>query len=125
MSFWHKGAEYRPTTDTDKISLLIINNNNVRFAKSPTGPLRWQLPVPYEPEESLYDVTGKSEIKCKQFSWDGVSVVGTEDCLFLNVYVPGQSAKRYVQAFHSNALLCHKEPAQGTQSTLLGAFLVY
>ena len=44
----------------------------------------------YQPEESLYDVTGTSEIKCKQFSWDGEGIVGTEDCLFLNVYVPGE-----------------------------------
>ena len=52
--------------------------------------MRWQLPVAYQPEESLYDVSGTSDIKCKQFSWDGEGIVGTEDCLFLNVYVPGQ-----------------------------------
>ena len=52
----------------------------------------------YEPEESLYDVTGRSEIKCKQFSWDGAGIIGTEDCLFLNVYVPGQS-KAYIYLY--------------------------
>ena len=72
--------------------------DNFRFGKSPTGELRWQLPVAYEPEESLYDVTGTSDIKCKQFSWDGEGIVGTEDCLFLNVYVPGQL--ELVKTFH-------------------------
>ena len=45
----------------------------------------------YEPQETVYDVTGDSDIKCKQFGWDGLSITGTEDCLFLNVYVPGRS----------------------------------
>jgi len=65
-----------------------LSFQGIRFGKSPTGELRWQLPVAYQPEESLYDVTGTSDIKCKQFSWDGEGIVGTEDCLFLNVYVP-------------------------------------
>ena len=60
----------------------------------------------YEPEESLYDVTGKSEIKCKQFSWDGAGIIGTEDCLFLNVYVPGQSTAYLRDGIHIKTPMC-------------------
>ena len=66
-----------------------LSFQGIRFAQPPTGDLRFKLPVKYEAKDELYDVSGTSDIKCMQFSWDGENVEGTEDCLFLNVYVPG------------------------------------
>ena len=48
-------------------------------------------PVPHNPEEGLWDVSSESTIVCPRKSdwfdpaWE---VVGDEDCLFLNVYIP-------------------------------------
>ena len=66
-----------------------LSFQGIRFAQPPTGELRFQLPEKYEAEQEVYDVSGTSDIKCVQFGWDGENVEGTEDCLFLNVYVPG------------------------------------
>ena len=72
----------------------------IRFAEPPTGNLRFKLPVKYEAKDELYDVSGTSDIKCMQFSWDGANVEGTEDCLFLNVYVPGRLIVLLLQQPH-------------------------
>ena len=43
-------------------------------------------PVPLQSQEGIWNVTGTSDIKCPQFS-EG-QVIGQEDCLFLNIFVP-------------------------------------
>ena len=75
----------------------------IRYAESPTGSRRYHplttcsqlfhrflAPEPHQPEEGLWDVSSESTIMCPQKSswYDPWHVVGQEDCLFLNVYVP-------------------------------------
>ena len=69
-----------------------LSFQGIRYAQPPTGDLRFKRPVQYEAQEKLYDVSATSDIKCLQFSFDKVSIDGSEDCLFLNVYVPGTTS---------------------------------
>ena len=53
--------------------------------------MRFKLPEKFETDEAEkeQDVSGISDIKCKQYSFGGDDIEGVEDCLVLNVYVPG------------------------------------
>ncbi len=64
------------------------------FAKPPTGELRWRAPRPPEPWSGTREALAHGS-PCPQFAslLGGVealrgSVVGSEDCLYLNVYAP-------------------------------------
>ena len=53
--------------------------------------LRFKSPKPLNPKEGVsYDVSKISDILCPQFSEDGEGdiVLGQEDCLLLNIYIP-------------------------------------
>jgi carboxylesterase type B len=90
---------------------------NVRFAAPPVGNLRWAKPAPPQPNSTLHD--GSYGPKCVQSAVSGLNLVGPgntspvgaainqflggipvplfqggdEDCLFLDVYVPGKALK--------------------------------
>ncbi|KAK0196594.1 Alpha/Beta hydrolase protein [Armillaria mellea] len=97
-------ARYRGTFD------LVGSNNTqflgIRFAAPPTGSLRWQAPrlpgfvtgtqdATAEPPRCLQGGTGQGPINSfPSRKRDAVSVADSEDCLFLNVYVPGQLDSR-------------------------------
>ncbi|XP_025421491.1 fatty acyl-CoA hydrolase precursor, medium chain-like isoform X2 [Sipha flava] len=58
----------------------------IRYAEPPTGRLRFQRPV-------LTRLSGKIDATkygppCPQLSPDGNGIIGSEDCLFLNVFTP-------------------------------------
>ena len=59
----------------------------IRYAQAPTGNLRFKPPILYLDEEGTYDVSSEQCKTCPQLGNNG-SVIGSEDCLFLNVYVP-------------------------------------
>ena len=59
-----------------------------RYGQSPTGALRFKKPVKFESDEVNVDVSGESEVMCTQWNDDYTDMVGQEDCLLLNVYVP-------------------------------------
>ena len=59
-----------------------------RYGESPTGALRFKKPVKFEAGEILFDVSGESEVMCTQWNDYYTAMVGQEDCLLLNVYVP-------------------------------------
>ena len=59
----------------------------VQYAHHPVGELRFRPPVLFSVGEILYDVSGVSEVMCPQVI-DGAGLVGQEECLLLNIYVP-------------------------------------
>ena len=58
----------------------------IPYAKAPTGNLRFEPPTSPDPLGSTLQATSFGS-KCLQLV--GSSQVGDEDCLFLNIYVPG------------------------------------
>ena len=43
----------------------------------------------FEAGEIVFDVSGESRVMCAQWNADYTGLMGEEDCLMLNVYVPG------------------------------------
>ena len=70
------------------IVLNILIYCSPRYGQSPTGALRFQKPEKFEAGEILFDVSGESKVMCSQWNNDYTAMVGQEDCLLLNVYVP-------------------------------------
>ena len=67
-----------------------VSYPGIRYAEPPIGQLRLSLPVRREAGlEAELDVSGISEVVCPQWGADLTSILGQEDCLLLNVYVPG------------------------------------
>lgn len=62
------------------------------YAAPPTGPLRWQAPAPAASWQGVRDATAPAQ-RCVQMPAPGTDaggVVGSEDCLYLNVTVPAK-----------------------------------
>jgi para-nitrobenzyl esterase len=67
----------------------------IPYAAPPVGELRWRPPVPHDPWYGLRDAT-QAENECTQLkavSARGDAVVGSEDCLYLNVYRPANTRR--------------------------------
>ena len=60
----------------------------IRYAQPPIGDLRFKSPQPYIAEEGEYDVSKESIVACPQQGELENSVMGQEDCLLMNIYVP-------------------------------------
>ena len=63
----------------------------IRYAKPPLGSLRFKSPEPYVYDEGIYDVSQESTISCfatGPMSDDYETILGQEDCLVINVYIP-------------------------------------
>jgi carboxylesterase type B len=97
--------------------MQIYKFQNIRFAAPPVGDLRWAKPAPPPTQSSIVD--GSVGNKCPQSAIKGLNVVGTadnspiaavldafiddvieplfsggeEDCLFLDVFVPGSAVR--------------------------------
>ena len=56
----------------------------IPFAAPPVGKLRFLKPSPVVPWDGVLDLSHKMTVLCNQWDTD----VGSEDCLYLNVYVP-------------------------------------
>lgn len=72
----------------------------VPYASPPVGDLRWRGPRPVEPWAEVQDATRRGS-DCVQalgrhaiLGGGGGLVVGSEDCLFVNVYGPAQQPER-------------------------------
>ncbi|KAK0708346.1 Carboxylesterase family-domain-containing protein [Lasiosphaeris hirsuta] len=104
----YRAASYRSASD-------IYVFKNIRFAAAPVGNLRWAKPAPPPNNSTLQD--GTYGPKCIQSAVSGMNLVGSgntspigaavnqflggipiplftggsEDCLFLDVYVPGKA----------------------------------
>jgi para-nitrobenzyl esterase len=64
----------------------VISYRGIPYAQPPTGLRRWRPPVPLESWSGIRDVSRFGPM-CPQVA--GNEVVGDEDCLTLNVWVPG------------------------------------
>ena len=60
----------------------------IQYAESPVGSLRFKTPQPFLAGEAVLDVSHESKIICPQPQAFPVGLIGQEDCLVLNVYVP-------------------------------------
>ena len=106
-------------TNTDPLGLIqIYKFKNIRFAAPPVGDLRWAKPAPAPKNAALQ--SGDYGPKCPQASIKGINLLGdgttsvaatildtivsdyvepavinggSEDCLFLDVYVPGAAVR--------------------------------
>merc|ERR1712156_537520 len=58
----------------------------IRYAQPPVGELRFRPPVPYV-ANGINDVSGLAYWQCPQINTLGW-VMGQEDCLLLNIFVP-------------------------------------
>ncbi|XP_067008037.2 juvenile hormone esterase [Anabrus simplex] len=59
----------------------------IPYARPPLGDLRFKAPLPHEPWNGTLEA-GKEGNICMQFISSQNSTVGSEDCLFINVYTP-------------------------------------
>jgi len=58
----------------------------IPYAQPPIGQLRFKAPLPAEPWEGVKDATQYGSSCLQSFYYKPETVVGTEDCLFLNVH---------------------------------------
>eukprot|EP00039_Didymoeca_costata_P027140 m.17513 g.17513 ORF g.17513 m.17513 type:complete len:559 (-) comp6041_c0_seq1:141-1817(-) len=71
---------------------------NIPFAQPPVKNLRFAPPVEKTPWQNVIDCTKKDLFKvCPQFE----GIYGSEDCLYLNVYVPARDGKMNMSAAFS------------------------
>ncbi|MGW1772692.1 carboxylesterase/lipase family protein [Streptomyces sp. NPDC002104] len=91
------GVGGRPVVVTDRGAVRGREGGGVRtfegipYAAPPTGALRWRLPEPAAPWAGVRDA-GAPGARCVQLPAVGPGgPSGSEDCLFLNVTVPGDA----------------------------------
>jgi len=65
----------------------------VPYAQPPLGDLRWLPPQPVRPWEGTLPANRNGKI-CTQFSPITGSLVGSEDCLYVNVWAPANKSAR-------------------------------
>src|SRR5262249_18348275 len=79
----------------------------VPYAASPVGSLRWRPPAPVTPWSGVRDAASFAP-PCIQVDGQG-GTLGSEDCLYLNVFVPSSAAPR------SNlAVMVHLHPGSNS-----------
>ena len=90
----------------------------LRYAQPPLGDLRWAPPVSYvNPDPSAaVDATNYGSV-CTQSNWGG----GSEDCLFLNVYVQEDKLQNVSSANLPVAFFIHGGAYQDGCSNLYDA----
>ena len=71
---------------------FIYKFQGIRYAQAPMGKLRFQKPVPVKPWTEMYDATTFGPA-CPQLNPYLSPEDVSEDCLFLNVYVPNKVCK--------------------------------
>ena len=61
----------------------------IQYGQAPIGDLRFKAPLPFTDVDGIHDVSKKADILCPQFDGREYDINQvTENCLFLNVYVP-------------------------------------
>ena len=80
------GPCYRPAELTTPAGTTFYSFQGITFGEAE----RFRLASKISPSSGTYDVSGESGVKCLQWNMDFSEVVGQEDCLLLNVYVPSE-----------------------------------
>ena len=68
----------------------IVTFQGIRYAEPPIGENRFKPPIPLNQNDlGTIDASEISSVKCLQNSLlDPTSIIGQEDCLLLNIYIP-------------------------------------
>jgi para-nitrobenzyl esterase len=69
------------------VGAQIVEYLGIPYAVPPVGALRWMPPQSFGRWEGIFQATQFGSI-CPQLDTAGTTVLGDEDCLFLNVYTP-------------------------------------
>lgn len=96
----------------------VAHFKGLRYAQPPVGDLRWAPPVSYvnpNPSDAI-DATNYGSV-CTQSNWGG----GSEDCLFLNVYVHEDKLQNATAADLPVAFFIHGGAYQTGASNLYDA----
>lgn len=94
--------------DTNVYGGKFLAFRGIPYAKPPTGPLRFKDPQPVEPWTGIKEAKefGNS---CGQVDFFSHQIIGSDDCLYLNVYTPtiDASLKRAVMVWiHGGGFVC-------------------
>lgn len=66
-----------------------LSFKGIPFAAPPVGELRFKDPEPPAPWEGIRDASKNAGDVCAQLEQSsGQAVIGSEDCLYLNIYIP-------------------------------------
>ena len=83
-----QGACYQGSWLSTTLENTYGSFQGIQYAESPIGPLRFKPPQPFVAGEAVFDVSQESKIICPHPQAFPVGLIGQEDCLVLNVYVP-------------------------------------
>ena len=85
-----QGNCYKGSWISSDFGIKYASFQGIRYAQPPIGDLRFKPPQAYNytARKGLIDVSKVSKFKCPQFSMFDEILIGQEDCLFLNIYVP-------------------------------------
>jgi para-nitrobenzyl esterase len=64
----------------------------IPYAAPPTGANRFRPPQPAQPWSGTLDATQYNDVMCPQYHTVGWTVIGQEDCLYLDVYRPANTS---------------------------------
>ena len=81
-----RGTEYGAVNGTTEGEALVWFS--VPYGKVPAGDLRWQAPEAPEPWDGIYDATERKPVAMQLSSG---SIIGTEDCLNVDIYAPADA----------------------------------
>jgi len=99
-------SSFTETATSPSKTLSTVSWLDIPYAQPPVGELRWRAPRPLTAPQSI--IASKGEIACVQPATDyggvsgdnGEAVVGTEDCLYLDIRAPQDFAtKKYPVMF--------------------------
>src|SRR5215472_4321982 len=85
-------------TDQGPLTGLAVSGENeylgIPYARPPVGRLRWLPPQPPAHFRGVFKAT-KFGNECRQLQGGVGPVTGSEDCLYLNVYVPDKDPPKH------------------------------
>jgi len=84
----YKAPCYLGSSNTTDLGTVYASFQGIQYAEDPVGELRFKPPQAFLAEDYVYDVSGVSDVVCPQLGMLDGELVGQEECLLLNVYIP-------------------------------------